>query len=492
MKRALVALLALVAAAVAAMVIRTGGGAPPAPAAAVEAPALAVDREAAVGRFAEALRIPTLSHGADTGVPRDDEAFASFRKLLERSYPLAHAELERVLVADHTLLYTWRGSDPALDPIVLMGHYDVVPVDPEAADDWTHPPFGGVESDGFLWGRGALDDKINVIAQLEAVEALLAEGFAPERTILLSYGHDEELGGGEGAASVVSLLEERAVRPALVLDEGGAVAEGGLIPGLDRPVAAIGIAEKGYVSVELVVETPGGHSSVPPPHTAVGILATAIHRLERNPMPSHFGGPMRQTLEAVGPHLDFGPRLVVSNLWLLEPVVERVLVAVPTIAPMLRTTTAATIFHAGVKDNVLPNRARAVVNFRIFPGETVADVVEHVREVVDDPRIALTPSRKQREPSDVSSTDGEAFALLRRAILDVYPDAIPTPYLITGGTDARYFRAISDGVFGFMPVRADMADVKRAHGNDERIRVDAFVEGVGFYAHLMREASRWR
>jgi carboxypeptidase PM20D1 len=490
MKRALVLIFGIVLVLAAVMLVRTGRQTPPSDALPVET--IAVDGDAAIERFAGALRIPTISHGADSGQQLDEAAFTAFRHYLENRYPRVHASLDRDIVAGHSYLFTWRGSDPSLAPVILMGHHDVVPVDPEALERWTHPPFAGVVADGYLWGRGAIDDKVNVISQLEAAEALLGTDFAPERTVMMSFGHDEELGGPEGATGVVALLKERGVRAALVVDEGGAIAEGGVLPGLDRPMAAVGIAEKGYVSVEMVVETAGGHSSIPPRHTAVGILATAIHRLERNPMPSHFAGPLRGTLEAVGPEAGFGVRFLVANLWLLQPAVERVLQGVPTISPMLRTTTAATIFQAGVKDNVLPNKARAVVNFRVFPGDTIDDVVEHVRRVVDDERIVLTPSEKRREASSVTATDGEAFALLRRTILDVYPDVVVTPYLITGGTDARHFRAISDGVFGFMPVRAEMGDIRRAHGNDERIATDAFVEGIGFYARLMQQAGAWR
>ncbi len=491
MKRVLAGVAAFVVLLGVVMVVRAGGGAHPSSDAAAP-PLVAVDREAAIDRFAAALRIPTLSHGGDSGVARDDAVFVQFLDFLAASYPRVHASLKRELVAQHTPLYTWAGSDPSLDPILLMGHYDVVPADPDALDRWTHPPFDGVVADGYLWGRGAIDDKINVIAQLEAAEALLGEGFAPERTILLTYGHDEELGGPEGAQGVVALLAERGVRPALVLDEGGAVAEGGVIPGLDAPVAAIGIAEKGYISVELVVETQGGHSSTPPESTAIGILATAIHRLERDRPDSHFGGVMQHTLEAVGPYTGFGYRLALNNLWLLAPVVSRALLAVPDIAPMVRTTTAATIFQAGVKDNVLPGRARAVVNFRIFPGDSIASVVAHVERVVDDERVQITPSEKRREPSSVSEVGTPVYELLTETIREVYPDAVPAPYLISGGTDARYFREISDGVYGFMPVRMGMTDVKRAHGNDERIPLDSFIEGIDFYARMMKKGGTWR
>ena len=490
MKRFAMALGGLIGVLLVVVLVRTGSleETPPAGTAPL---VVTVDADAALQRFAEALRFETISHGPDSGVSRDDAAFSAFRDFLVDRYPRVHAGLELELVAEHTLLYTWAGSDPALAPLVMMGHYDVVPVDPTALGRWIHPPFEGVIEDGYLWGRGAIDNKINVIAQLEAVEALLAQAFSPTRTILLSYGHDEELGGDEGATAVVALLKQRGVRPAFVLDEGGGVMTGEVIPGLDADVAAIGIAEKGYVNVELIVEAAGGHSSAPPKQTAIGILASAIHALERNPMPSHFeDGIMRQTLVALAPRMDFGPRAVMRNLWLSGPVVQRVMLSTPALAPGLRTTTAATIFQGGVKANALPTRARAIVNFRIFPGDSVTDVMEHVRRVIDDDRIVVS-APSGREPSSVTSVETSAWATLSDTIRQVYPEVALAPFLIPGGTDARYFREICDNVFGFVPMRNQIEEMKRAHGNDERIRVDSFTEAIDFYARLMMTSEGW-
>jgi carboxypeptidase PM20D1 len=471
------------------LALRAGNGAP-SPTMDPVAPSVAIDGDAALKRFSRALTFPTLSHGRDSGVARDSAAFAAFRAFLEQSYPRVHATLQRELFGGHTLLYTWTGTEPDLAPILLMGHYDVVPVDPDSADRWTHAPFAGTVADGYLWGRGAIDDKINVIAQLEAVEALLERGFSPARGVLLEFGHDEELGGEEGAALAAAAIASRGVRPALVVDEGGAIASAGMIPGLDRPIAVIGIAEKGYVSVEMVVETPGGHSSAPPASTSVGILATAVHELERNRMPVRTG-TLVSMAESVGPHLPFRYRLVTQNLWLFGPLLEPVLARAQPISPMLRTTTAATIFQAGVKDNVLPDKARAVVNFRIYPGDTIEGVVEHVRRVVDDERIQLTPTTKQRPASLFTRLDTPAWKFLRETIAAHFPEAIPVPFLIPGGTDARHYRGMSDGVFGFVPVRLETGDLRRAHGNDERIPIDSIAGAIGFYAELIERASDW-
>ncbi|GIW41781.1 MAG: peptidase M20 [Candidatus Binatia bacterium] len=448
---------------------------------------LPVRAEEAARRLGEGIRFRTVSYEKGPDSPDPTEEFRGMHEHLERTYRRAHTVLRREVVGGASLLYTWEGSDPSLLPVLLMGHLDVVPVEPGTEDDWQVPPFSGQIEGGFVWGRGALDDKVNVYGLLEAVELLLERGFSPRRRVFLAFGHDEELGGDEGAGGIAALLEERGVELAFVLDEGGAVVEG-LAPGLERPVAAVGVGEKGYLSVELEVEMQGGHSSAPPRETAIGVLARAVRRLEERQMPSHFDGPMRAFLEAVAPYAAWPYRLVLSNLWLFGPAVERILLGMPQGNAALRTTTAPTIFRAGVKDNVLPSRASAVVNFRIYPGETSEDVLEHVRRVVGDPRVVVRPW-VAREPTELSPTDSEAFGLLERAIRKIFPDAVVAPNLIPGGTDARHFRRLSRNVYGFTPMRLGSADLVRLHGTNERLSVRAFADVVRFYAQLLHDAA---
>lgn len=475
---------------VAAVVLVRGLGGSPAPPAADPPLELELDEDGAVARFAGGLRIVTISHGRDTGIPLDQAAFGAFHDYLDLHYPRVHAALGRERVSGYSLLYTWPGSDPDLDPLLLLGHMDVVPVEPGTEDQWAEPPFGGVVRDGVVWGRGALDNKPNVFGALEAVEALLARGFEPRRTVLMAFGHDEELGGPDGAVAMAALLASRGVRPMLVVDEGGGVAEG-LFPGIDRPVAAIGIAEKGAVNVELLVESAGGHSSVPPEETAVGILAAAVARVQANPLPGGFDGSMRQLFETVGPHMGLGYRLVATNLWLFSPLVERAMLASPRTAAMVRTTTAPTIFRAGVKSNVLPTSARAVVNFRIHPRDSTETVMEHVRRVVDDPRVTVRPdpTGTHREPSSVSSTESEGYRLLTRTIRQTWPAAVVAPYLIFAGTDARHYRELSDSVYGFQPVLLGTDSLQMAHGIGERLSVENLARAARFYAQLIWNAS---
>lgn len=333
-----------------------------------------INEKVAAERLAQALCFQTISspehsHSAE---------FSRLHQYLSQAFPQCHATLERETVGEYSLLYTWKGNDAGLKPLLLLAHLDVVPVEPATEKGWHAPPFEGRIADGYIWGRGALDDKASVVAILEAVEMLLNENFQLRRTIYLAFGHDEEVGGLNGAACIAALLQSRGVEPDLVLDEGGGMVDGGPLS-LPGRVATIGIAEKGFVSLELSAESEGGHSSMPPPHTAIGVLSAAITRLEAEQMPGNMDGVMRQMFEHLGPEMPFARRLVMANLWLFRPLVERQLARRPAANALLRTTTAATLIEGGVKDNILPARARAVVNFRIRPGDTIASVTDHVR-----------------------------------------------------------------------------------------------------------------
>ena len=454
------------------------------------APPLLFDSEAAVARFAEAIRIPTISF--ETVEETDTARFLELHDHFERAYPRVHETLTREVVGDLSLLYTWEGSDPELDPVVLMGHLDVVPVIPGTEADWTHDPFGGVVADGYVWGRGTMDDKVSVVSILEAVELLVADGYRPRRTIHLAFGHDEEVGGPRGARAIADLLEQRGAEPyAFVLDEGGTMTEG-LIPGVEELVALVGIAEKGYLSLELVVEGPGGHSSMPPPETNIGVLADAIAKVQDAPFPTSLDGATRDMFLALAPHMPLAGRIVLGNLWLFEPVVEWGLAGDPASAAMMRTTTAPTIIEGGVKANVLPIRARAVVNHRIVPGETPESVLARVREIVDDPRVQVGVAGEDAQPpSPVSDPDGDAFGLIARTIRETNADSdvVVAPWLVVGGTDAKYYSGRSDNVFRFLPARFEEDAMTRFHGTDERIDVESYLASIRFFHRLIVNAD---
>jgi carboxypeptidase PM20D1 len=441
----------------------------------------------AVERFAASLRFPTVSHGDPALF--DAAPFEDLRRYLEAAFPLVHETLEVETVGGYSLLYTWPGSDPALPPVILLAHSDVVPIEPGTEGDWTHPPFSGQIVEGEVWGRGAMDDKASLMGLLEAAEGLLARGFGPERTLFLSFGHDEEIGGVEGARAVASLLEGRGVRGAFVLDEGMVIVEGG-IPGVEGPAALVGLAEKGYVSLLLTVEAEGGHSSTPPAETAIGILATAVNRLEAHPMPARLEGPSRMMLETLAPGMSFGLRLVTGNLWLFDGLVTRLLAGAPETDAAIRTTTAPTLFQAGVKDNILPSQAQAVVNFRILPGDRSEDVLAHVAETVDDPRVRVEVYQNTAvEPSPVSSTESFGYRELRATIQEVFPGIQVAPFLTLGGTDSKHFVGVAEDVYRFAPLRFRPGLSEGVHGTNERIPVEDYLDMVRFYTRLMERTG---
>jgi carboxypeptidase PM20D1 len=442
-----------------------------------------VDESGAHERLRGGLRIRTIS--PSDGDDRDASAFETLHAHLAAAYPLAHARLALERVGDLSLWYRWRGADPSAPGLVLMAHQDVVPVDAGTEGDWTHPPFAAVVDRGYVFGRGALDDKASLFGILEAVEDLLAAGFVPRADVHLAFGHDEELGGAEGARAIAERLSARDLRIGLVLDEGGSILDGRVV-GLDRPVAAVGVAEKGYLSVILEARGEGGHSSAPPPRTAIGRLAAAVARIEQSPLPSRLDDTVRGFFEeGIGPESRFALRVVFANLWLFDPLLRAALDRVPGAGALVRTTTAPTIFHAGQKDNVLPARARAVVNSRVMPGESTDDVMAHVRAVVDDPGIRIEAATKRREPSRASRTEGPAWDALARSIREVFPGTVVAPYLVVAGTDARHFRGLCDCVYRFVPFRLALDDATRAHGTDERIAVDSIGPAVRFYRRLI-------
>ena len=448
---------------------------------------LALDRQEIAENLAGALRFQTIS-SQDSAEMRGEELIG-LHGFLEQAFPRVHSTLRKEVVGDYSLLYTWEGQEEGPTQILLIGHMDVVPIELGTVDDWTHPPFEGRISDGYIWGRGAMDDKVAVTGILEAVETLLGEGFQPRRTILIAFGHDEEVGGQGGGALIADLLESRGAELEYVLDEGLLITDG-IVPNIPKPVALVGIAEKGYVSIELTVEGVGGHSSMPPQQTAVGILSSAIHRLEQNPFPARLEGPGREMFDYLAPEMPFGMKVVLANLWLFGGLVESQLAASPATNAAIRTTTAATMFEGSIKENVLPTYARAVVNFRILFGDSIASVMEHVRRTIDDPRVQMrTLVREISEPSPISDTDVPSFEVLQRTIHQVFPEVLVAPGLVLAATDSRHYAGLSGNVYRFSPMWAGPEDIDRIHGTNERISVENYEQIVRFYVQLIHNSA---
>ena len=436
-------------------------------------------------RLGRAIQFPTITAVSKEGAEVDP--FVGLRGFLAASFPEVHARLEHEVFGGQSLLFHWKGADASMQPILLMSHIDVVPVERDTEDEWTHPPFSGAIADGFIWGRGALDVKCGALGLLEAVERLLAEDFQPGCDVYIALGHDEEKGGQEGNRRIAETLQERGIRFRFVLDEGGGLTQG-IIAGIDEPVAFIGIAEKGYATIGLET-TGGGHSSMPPRHTAIGRLAAAIARLEEDPFPARLDGATGAMLDYLGPEMPLPRRVVLANRWLTGGLIARQFSAATSLNAQIRTTTAATIFHGGEAENALPARAQALVNIRLRPGDTSEFALARILEVVSDEEVRHARWDCLSEASAVSSTESEAFRTLHRTIAAVYPGTVVAPGLSMVTTDSRHYAAIADDIYRFLPLRVTARDLERIHGTDERIAVEDYADLIGFLAELIRDAS---
>jgi carboxypeptidase PM20D1 len=424
--------------------------------------------------LSKGLQYPTISYSEDS-IP-DSTAFFGFHRFLEETFPLTHASLSLEKINTYSLLYTWEGSDASKKPIILMAHQDVVPVDHHTLEKWEADPFAGKITDTHIIGRGALDDKGSLMSLMESVEKLLEESFIPNRTIYLAFGHDEEVGGKKGASEIASYLNKKGIKAAMTLDEGGSLAEN-LVPGINK-VALINLAEKGYVSFRLTVETNGGHSSRPPRENTIGILAKAIVDLENNQLPYRLVAPINYQLEYRGAELPFFDKLILANPWLFKnSILEE---------QNAHTTTAPTIIEGGVKDNVIPTVAEATINFRILPGETIESVKQHVQNTISN-KITVKEVGFATNPSPVSGIDSENFKILEKTIRSFFPNVVVVPGLSAGGTDARYFYEISDDVYRFNAKRYYPGNVTQAHGIDEKISKENYKEMIEFTYHLIKK-----
>ncbi|MBM4260989.1 MAG: M20 family peptidase [Deltaproteobacteria bacterium] len=444
---------------------------------------IAVDSASASKRLSAAIQFRTVAPPQGQA-----EAFSVLHELLQKSFPLLHATLAREKIAEHSLLYIWQGSNPALNPILLLAHQDVVPADETSASRWTHPPFSGVVANGYVWGRGTMDDKSSLLAMLEAVEALLKSGFQPARSIYFAFGHYEEIGGHNGAAAIAARLKARGLEFEFILDEGLNITDG-IIPNTDRPVALIGIAEKGYLSLELTVSGSGGHSSAPPARTPIGILSSAIDRLERQPMPTRITLPTEQMFEFLAPEMAWPQTMILANLWLFSPLVQRQLAQSPLTNTIVRTTQAATVFRGGLSENVLADHARAVMNYRILPGDSIGSVIDHVRHVVADPNVKIAPFKTQAEPSAISNPAAPGLTLIQRSLKQVAPDVLFAPALLVATTDSRHYASLSRNIYRFVPIRLKPDDAQRYHGVDERIALEDYERCIKFYAQLIKNSQ---
>ncbi|RLQ22706.1 M20/M25/M40 family metallo-hydrolase [Seongchinamella sediminis] len=448
--------------------------------------AAAAGASPAVTHLAQAIQYPTVSF-QDRG-QIDYSQFRAFRQFLEQTYPLTFSTLQVETVADYSLLLTWPGSEPVLKPVLLDSHYDVVPIEPGTEQDWTHPPFSGAVSDGFLWGRGALDDKASVIATLEAVEALLRDGFQPQRTLLFSLAHDEEIGGTDGAANIVRHLQDSGITLQYMIAEGGLIIAGNpLLP--ERDMAMIGLAEKTYVTLTLMAKGEGGHSSMPVQDNAIVRLSRALTRLHDNPFDTQLGPPVSDMLQIVGAELGGLKGFMLKNQWLSKPLLLSTMARDPLSNAMIRTTTAVTMFDAGIKENVISQQAEAKVNFRLMPGFTTQQLIDGVREIIDDGQIEIEAQQWKPGPP-VADINGEGYQRVKSAINAAYPQALVVPSLLTATTDSAHYVEVAPQIYRFHPFSLHVSDAGTIHSTNERIAVEAVERSVRISRALVESAAR--
>uniref|UniRef100_T1K6Q8 Peptidase M20 dimerisation domain-containing protein n=1 Tax=Tetranychus urticae TaxID=32264 RepID=T1K6Q8_TETUR len=441
-----------------------------------------------IERFQEALKIKTVAwdiHSYDT------QELIKMRHFIEKNYPTLHSSslVKRTIIGNYSLVYEIKGSDPKLKPYMLCAHLDVVPVEQEK---WTVDPFGGIIKNGYIYGRGAVDVKDALMGILEAVEFELSRGFKPKRPIILAFGHDEEVTGIDGAVQIANFLVSKKVELEFLLDEGTCILKNAF-PGIPKEqVALISVAEKGYLTVEVSIEDKPRHSSTPPYEPNIVTLSKALAKFNSRAHKSMFGyGTENSFFESLAPHAQFPYKVLFGNLWLFGPLVSYMMSLSPMGNALVRTTSAVTVVKGGVKDNIISSEASALINHRIHPAQTIAEVVEYDRQLINDDKIKI--SIKQGSEPTPPSPHGDnifGYASIKQSIQQVFPDAIVVSGLMIAGTDARHYTALSPNLYRFTPLYIPSEDIILFHGHDERISVENYVKAVNFYHHLILAADR--
>ena len=451
-----------------------------------------IDGEEVANHIGLAIQMKTINHVDPDKV--DPIPFQGLHNLISMLYPEVEEYLEREVIGNYSLLYTWKGNDSNLDPIALTAHMDVVPAREDPASGWTYPPFSGTVADGYVWGRGAIDCKGVMIGILEAVNFLLKVGFQPRRTVYLAFGEDEEVSGARGAAQIARTLKDRGVSLSFLLDEGGAISQGS-IPGVEAPVGLVGVAEKGHLSLVLRAETAAGHASAPGQVTSIGALALAIATLENNPFPQDLDF-VEFMMSFLADELPFTQKMALANRWLFGKSVAKRFAASPMTNANTRTTIAPTIIKGGHTENVLPAVAEAIINLRLMPGDTLVDVLKYVNELVGDDVVTVLPAHDESlygdhswDPTEVSDVDSPQFHILLDLIKATIPGARAVPYLMNGATDARHYMQICDRVFRFSPFVLSKEENRSVHGINERLSFENAATMVGFMIELIEQMS---
>ena len=447
--------------------------------------ALVLDETKAIENLSKSIQFQTISHPDYEKF--DYEEFQRFLSWLETEYFQVFKNLEKKYLGK-TLLLKWQGEASDLNPILLTGHYDVVPVRADADSIWQESPFSGKIDGDYVWGRGALDDKSGVIAILEAVNYLLEKNFSPRRTVYLSFGHDEEIGGRRGAGKVTEFLLNEGVELEWTLDEGSFLLQD-IIPGINKPVAVINVAEKGSLTIQVIGKAEGGHSSMPSSKSSVGYLAEALLKLENNPVPGKLEGISLGLFDEVSKQMPFQYKILFANLWLFEPLINNFLSDSPTMNAVIRTTTAPTMLSASNRLNVLASEAVGTVNFRLHPRDNPEKIINFVKDLISNENIEVKNLSAGTLASSVSDWETEGYRAISNSVREVYGDIIVAPGLMVGGSDSKHYAKAAKNSYRFNPFPLSANELSGLHGIDERIKKDDFLNGIRSYIKIIQSGA---
>ncbi len=432
-----------------------------------------------IDNLKSALQFKTISYPETERF--DFNEFAGFIEFLKAAYPSVHKMLELQIINDYGLLYKWCSGSDVL-PIMLLAHYDVVPVN---EGSWSVDPFSAVEKDGKIWGRGTIDDKNSVIGILETVENLINTGFSPSRDIYLAFGYDEEVLGHRGAKKIAQYLKDNNIQFECILDEGGVVTPGDMM-GVDGDIAVVGVAEKSQCNYELIFKGDQGHSSAPPKHTAIGKMAAFIQDVENNPRETRLTKPVEEMLKNVSSRKTGIAKLFMSKPSTYFPFIKKILVKGKQTNALIRTTVAFTMANSGTAPNVLPDEARLVANVRVLQGDTPEMIETWFQSFGHE--FELIPLAVEY-PTKISNTDTTAYAVLCESIKSVFGEVLVTPYLMIGGTDSRNYSDLSDNIYRFMPCHLTADELNLMHADDEYISIENFEKMLAFYDVFIRRMA---
>ena len=439
-----------------------------------------------IQRLSKALQFETVSDYDSTVF--NPVVYKSFIGYLKQVFPLTHQQLEFRIINEYSLLYYWKGTDAKKAPVLFLAHYDVVPAEASTLQQWTHSPFSGHVDNECIWGRGAIDDKGQVMALLETTEKLLAENFTPRQDIYFAFGHDEEIGGEQGALKIAEYLKTKNLAFEMVLDEGGIMVQG-LFPGITKTIALISTAEKGDLNIEMAVFEKGGHSSVPPKETAIDILSKAIIKLNKHPMPARLQQPTTEMLNILAPHFDVKTRFALRHRRLFRKKILKKFSDNAGTNSLIRTVISTTMLRGGAKENSLPTFAAVNLNVRILQGDSIESVMQYIQKITDDPRIQLTLKRFDHNPSAITPSNGKAWQVLSNTINETWPGIIISPLVAPGTTDSRHYSSLSKNILRFLSVTVNNESKEQIHGINERISIAEYRKSIVFYTELIKKIS---